>query len=453
MRGKATVAGAALCAASACAPSGAMAQRIDQYLNPDIRGVGENPGVTVSSRLRPEYDYPGIDLGSFIAHPELTQSFGYDDNTAGTSSSRGSSFEETQGNLDIMSRWLRDSLRAGLSFDNNTYFDQPRQSFTSWTANVAGSYEIGRDTLSASFTHLNLNQTPRDLGAPQLDSPIAFRIDAGRVGYNATFGRLSIQPGVQVTGYGFDDGTVQGAAYTQAYRDRVVVTPSVTAAYEFAPLRSAVLIFSDSDASYSSRQAGQPSRDYNDFSLLAGVNYDTGGKVRLRALVGYEQRSFSSGQYSTISAPIAEAAAIWTPTGLTTVTGAISRYIEDSASEVTVGYTETALRLIVDHELLRNVLLRASGTYAIDDYDSTAVAGGAAATNGGSQSSYSIDASATWLVNRHLRLVARYDYTSRQSGGSGAFVEGLGTVQGLGSPILGSSYSENRILFQVKIGL
>jgi hypothetical protein len=417
----------------------ARAQRLDEYLNAAIPGFNVEPGVTVESRLRPEYDYPGLRLGSFVFEPELTESGGYDSNVTATRTPQGSPFVETNAKLDAVSDWgPAESLGAGVSIDNNLYSAQPRQNYSNWTASIGGSHDFGYDTLYVGYAHLNLNQTPSSLDAPQLDSPIAYRVDTVRLNYRALLGQTTLTPGMEVTRYNYDNGTVQGVPYVQTYRDRVVYTPSLIAAYEFAPLRSLVMVIRYADAQYTEPQAGQATLNYTDAALLGGVNFDTGGPVRLRALIGYETRHFASSQYQTISAPIFEASAVWTPVGLTTVTGTVARYIQDSASESTVGYTETALKLSVDQEYLPNVLLNASGAMYSDNY----------AQNEGTQNYYTLGAGVIWLLNHNMRLIARYDFSSRQSPAESANSEGLG-----GAAIFGGSYTDNRVLLQLKIGL
>jgi polysaccharide export outer membrane protein len=359
--------GAALAIFTVAKP--AQAQRLDDYLNASIPGFNVDPGVTVTSRLRPEYDYPGLRLGSFVFDPELTESAGYSTNVTGTATPQGSPTVETNLKLNAVSDWgPAESLGAGISVDNTLYSAQPRQNFTNWTATIGGSHDFGYDTLYVGYAHLNLYQTPSSLDAPQLDSPIAYRVDTVRLSYRTVLGQTTLTPGIEVTRYNYDNGTVQGVPYVQSYRDRAVYTPSLIAAYEFAPLRSLVMVVRYADAQYTEPSAGQATLNYTDATVLGGVNFDTAGPVRLRALVGYETRHYASSQYPTISAPILEAAAVWTPTGLTTVTGDIARYIQDSASENTVGYTETALKLSVDHEYLPNVLLNGSGALYSDNY-------------------------------------------------------------------------------------
>jgi hypothetical protein len=110
---------AALCLLAVAVPARAQS-RIDQYLNAAVPGFAVEPGVTVTSRLRPEYEYPGLRLGSFVAHPELVESAGYDTNVTATEPAHGSSLLETNATVPIISDWGRDSLGASLSVDNNT---------------------------------------------------------------------------------------------------------------------------------------------------------------------------------------------------------------------------------------------------------------------------------------------------------------------------------------------
>jgi hypothetical protein len=403
----------------------ARAQRIDEYLNPAIPGLDVQPGVTVTSRLRPEYEYPGLRLGGFMFHSEVVESAGYESNVTATQPPHGSSFLDTAATVQAVSDWGRDSLGAAVSVDNNLYFDEPRQSDTNWTASLGGSYDIGSDTIYIAYAHLNLNQTPSDLGVPRLT-------------YKAVFSKGTITPAIEVTNYSYDNGTVQGQPYPQTYRNRVVIMPSTIASYEFDSLRSIVGVVRYSNAQYTDAQAGTPTRNFNDVAVLGGINYDTGGLVRLRLLLGYETRLFESTQYKTIGAPIVEGSAIWTPTGLTTVTGTIARYIEESATENTVGYIESVLKVQVDHEFLPNVLFNASAAGVKDVYSQSE----------GQQTFFSVGGGVTWLLNNHMRLAARYDFSNRQSPGGSNSGGGVSNTQ-----IFAGYYSDNRFLLQLRIGL
>ncbi|MBV9829464.1 MAG: outer membrane beta-barrel protein [Alphaproteobacteria bacterium] len=410
---------------------------LDQYLSPDVGGTADQPGVTVTSRYRPAYDYLGVRLGSFMLHAEGSEKTGYDDNVTGTPNGRGSFLAQTTGTLSIASDWSRGSLAGNLVVDDYRYPDQNQESYTNWSGTLSGSHQFGRDTLLLNYAHSNSNQNSRDLGVPQLDTPIAFRVDDGTVTYRANFARSFLQSTLDIAGYSYDNGTVLGTPFTQAYRNRILYSPGVALGYELAPLRNVVLVARDSQAEYSQLVPGVPLRNYNDGSVLAGIDFLADGVFRYRLFGGYEIRKFENSAYQTIQAPIVEAALIYTPTGLTTISGIASRRIQDSVSDSTVGLTETALQLRVDHEYLRNVILQARAGYFIDDYSQ----------NQGSQTLLQAGVGVTWLLNRNMRLAATYDYANRGTSSNG-FIGLVNPNQNIGT-----GYTENRFLIQLKVGL
>jgi hypothetical protein len=415
----------------------ARAQVIDQYLDPDIPGYGTDPGVTVTSRAHPDYDATGVRVGIFTVSPSLTEGFGYDDNVTGTSSAHGSPLVETNAKLGVAADWGLTQANAALEVDNSEYLSQSDQSFTNWSAALGGAHDFGQDVLSVGATHLNLNQTPRQLDVPNLNTAIAYRVDDARAEYKIDFGRLFLLPGIDVSNYSFDNGFAAGVPYLQSYRDRVVVSPSLEASYELATRRRIVLVLRDTQSDFSHSIASIPRQNFNDVSVLGGLAYDADGIIGFRLLAGYEQRNFSSAAYRTIQAPIVEGSVVWTPTGLTTVTGTAARYIEDSAAEATVGFTETALKLRLDHELYRNILLNAHGAVFIDEY----------AGSGGGQNYYTAGFGATWLINRNMSLTGDYTFAARQSGSN------VSEVFLPNQEIFGSNYTDNVFMLRLKLGL
>lgn len=423
---------------------GASAQVIDQYLNAGIPGYDTQAGVTVTSRSRPEYNSTGVKLGNFVVSPSLEESFGYDDNVTGRSRGAGSALVQTNAAVGLAGGWSDTKFGAGLTLDNHGYLSETNQSFTNWSAALGGSHEFGRDQLSIGYTHLNLNQTPRDLDVPGLDQSIAYRVDDLRANYHIDLGHIFIQPGLDVSYYSFDNGRAGGQTYLQNYRDRVVLSPELVGSYEFATRRRVVVILRDTQSDFDHAPPGAGRQNFNDVSALAGISYDADGIVSFRLLAGYEHRSFASSQYRTISAPIVEGSVSWTPTGLTTITGTAARYIEDSAAEATTGFTETALKLQADHELFRNVILSAHASFFIDDYTSNR------GSNGGSQDYFTGGVGASYALTRRLRLGADYTYSTRHASGAGAPVDAF---QLQGNTIFGGNYSENTFRVTVRVAL
>lgn len=398
-----------------------------------VPGLAIEPGVTVRSRAHPEYDYRGVRVGSFLIRPEVTESVGYDSNVLGTSGGSGSALVLTRADLRASNDLSRYGVTAALGLTDYRYLDLPKQSYTDWTVSLGGAYHLGRDTATLSYEHSVQHETPRDLDAPLLDAPIAFRLDTLRAAYQMQFARTSLQPELTVARFDYDNGTVAGVPYRQREQNRVVVAPGLIGRYELAERRNLLLIIRDLIGSYTNVPAGTASQDFNDVSVLGGIDYDGGGLLRYQLLVGYEVRTFSSAALQTIQAPIVDATVIFTPTGLTTLTGRIARRIQSSTTTSQVGYTGTTVSLVVDHELRRNIILTAYASFAANEYNQ----------NQGDQYLYRAGAGATWLLNRNMRLSATYDYADRHSspGRSGQAVS------------FGPDYASNRFLVQLSFGL
>ena len=409
------------------------AQILNQFLPSTVYGVGTEPDVTVTSRLRPGYEPVDVHVGTFTIRPLVTESLGYESNVLGLTHPRGSTLQQADASIDAVSATSHGSVNTGVSVSDNRYLDLPSQSFTNWNARLGGAYDFGRDTASILVTHDNLSQTQRDLDVPQLDAPLAYVIDTVRVGYRATFNRLSFQPSVATARYSYNSGFTGSAVYDQSYRNRVSVTPGLVTAYEFATRRSAVLIVRNTTAFFSRATAGIPKRNFSDTSVLAGIDYDLNGILRARALVGYETRSFSSTAYATIDAPVAELSLIYNPTPLTTVTGTITRQVQDSAAETTAGITTLTGTLRVDHELRRNILLTATAAISRDEY-----------TVGGNQTLYSSNLGATYVLNRYAGVGATYDFSTRTGSTTALNLNGFSAA---------SNYTDHRLLLQLKLSL
>jgi hypothetical protein len=174
-------------------------------------------------------------------------------------------------------------------------------------------------------------------------------------------------------------------------------------------LQNALVVVRGTDTNYLEPQIGQPTRNSTGFLLLAGLSDDRDAVWRYRLLLGWEDRQFAAKAYPAHDAPVAEAELIWAPSGMTTVTGTLTRSIEDAAQEGVSGYTYTAGKLTIDHEYARDILLQASSGLQQADF----------LQGGGRQTAWLFGLGVTWLVNRNARVSATYNYNDQTGGGVG----------------------------------
>jgi hypothetical protein len=397
-------------AAVGCTLGPARAQIISGLFPDGVPGYAAEPGVTVASRARPAFDPQGLRAGSFVLWPQVEETVGVNNNVLGGSPQRGSWMLGTSPSLRVASGWARDSLGAYLGLTDMRYFDLPAQGRTDWTGSVGGEVSVGRDSLTLAVAHLALHEDRTELDALPSDQPIAYWVNDVRAAYALALNRWSVTPAVDAATWRFGDTTILGVPASQSYRDRNVLQGSVTARYEAAAQRDLVVVLRGVDTVYVAGQPGVAAPDSISVQALAGIDYAGSAVWRYRLLAGFERRSFAAAAaYPAHTAPLVEGEVAWSPSGLTTLTGTVTRAIEDAAQAGVAGYTYTGARLRIDHEVFRNVLLQVSGGLQR-----------AAFLGGGVQTGLLAGAGATWLINRQLRLSATYDFTDSSSSGAPA---------------------------------
>lgn len=434
----------------------ARAQYVESYFPTGTPGFDRERGVTVLSRLRPLYEEPGVRLGAYTINAHLDESVGYDSNIIGVKGGPSSGFIKTSPSVSANSNWSRNRLGIAASLDDYSYFSASAQNYTNYSASIGGGYTIGRHDLNVGYSHLRQHQLGTDIGSAATTTPLAYDVDAVRADYTVEAGRFSFVPNVDVRLFQFGNASVVGQPTNQNFRDRTVVTGGVTTRYQLSDQRGILVVLQGINSHYIRPQDQQISNNSKSVLLLAGIDYQATGLWRYRVLGGVEVRDFAASQYGTRAAPVAEANVIYTPTGLTTLTGFVRRQIEDPQSEGTAGYTFTTTGLVVDHELRRNVLLQGRGSFQAAEYFQST----------GTTTSYSLGGGANWLVNRRVRLSADYDFT-QQSGPGNATVVG---TQVLNSPLnlnqqvsasvgqqlntlTTGNYSRNVVLFGIHLAL
>ena len=406
------------------------AQVLSTLFPEGVPGYATQPGVTVLSRNRSAFEPPGIHAGTFLLSPRWEEAIGYDSNVLGGSARKGSWVLGTRPSLLLGSDWSRDRFGAYVSLSDTRYLNLPAQNRTDGTVSAGGTIDIGRDKLTLGAAHVETHQDRTQIDALPSDRPVPVRVDDVRASYDASFGRWTWSPNLSAARWHYGDTTILGVPTSQAYRDRDVLRGGLTLRYELAPRRNVVVVLRATNQHYTRTTPGQPSPDSIGYQVLAGLDYDDNAMWRYRLLFGGESRRYASATFNTNNAFIAESEITWTPSGLTTVRGSLVRGIQDAAQEGVAGYTYTAGRLSIDHEYLRDILLRASAEIR----QATFLQGG------GRQWGYSVGAGIVWMVNRSVRISATQDFSA---------IKGTQVTAG---PINGD-YTRSLTMLTVRLGL
>ncbi len=424
---------------------------IDNYFPQGVPGTAEEPGVTVRTRERPEYDTQGVQAGAFIIHPELNEEAGYDSNVVGGAiNGKGSSELNSSAGVSINSNYNENNFGLTGSVSNVEFWDVPRMSHTDYNLSFGGGLNLGRDVLYGSVSYQSANEEPYDVGAYgsnliELNTPLNFTDTDFRSSYSTEFGRLTLQPNVDYQLIRFSTGDFTGVpiqderSFDQRLRDSNVLQGGVVARYEFQPQRDAVLVVNGNYDKYTSGgdQADIGVVNSTGATVLVGLDYQLSGATTARALIGYQQRFFD-GNTPDQGAPIGEFDVIWNPTGLTTVTAAYSRTIEDATTDTVTGYTYDNFSVVVDHELYRNILLQASGSVQAASYQNSNF----------TQTNYGAGLGATYLVNRNIQVALSYQFVEYTSSNNGLTTQ---VARELGNPA--DTFGQHTILLHFRFGL
>jgi len=399
-------------------PSKARAQLIDRYFpanipayqdwtaNLDTTGVGDEQPT-------------GVRTGGFVIQPTINESFGYDTNPSGKPSGPGSAVLGSTGSATVSSDWSRNALDAAFTYNDTRDLNLPQLSYTTWSAAAGGAIQYGDDEIRLGYIHVNSVSLPTDTGTFGLTAPVTNAVDDVRLSDTIGPGPLTLEPALvgqlyrfsAMAGTAIPAGTIASPLGQLAnLSNRDVITPSLTVGYEFAGGHNLILVVNDENVSYPNGSAAAGTPNYNDVSVLVGIEYRQSALFVYRALVGYEDRFLQGNGKAggSIASPSAELDAIWTPTVLTSITGRISQSLQDEATATGQGLKETSGQLILNYAIRRDVMLGSSVQYQ----RTSATAGQAA------EQTVAAGASASWRISRRLSLSLQYDFTRGDGGGA-----------------------------------
>lgn len=369
---------------------------------------------TVVGRQRPDYAPYGVRLGGFRLDGGAEAGAGYNDNLAPTGPERLTGiFLEEALRLSLASDWTRNSVAMSFSQATRRHPDAGSLDWTDYQVGLKGRYDIGRaSSVSLGYAHIrgHLDVTDFDVQQSTLDRPLAFDSDVFFAGGTAAFNRITLGAAAEYRTVRYQGGTEDLAPPFNIDgdgRDYDRTTGEVSAAYSFLPGRDVMLIARVTDIAY--RHTVQENRDSLTWEALAGIRYDLTGLWGFRIAVGYRHRDYEDPTLRDRSSPAFEGQVLYLPTQLTTVTLTAQRSIEESARATNVSYTRTLVRLNVDHELLRNVILSAElrGEHRDYDRESESVTDGVGIL------------SAQIFFNRRVSLLASYQRYQRLQASAG----------------------------------
>jgi hypothetical protein len=326
------------------------------------------------------FDPLGVPLGSTLIFPYVQVDGGYDDNPnrlAPEYRPRGSTYFRGEGGLKVKSDWSRHSLEGELRGGYNEYFSYPAANRPDAQGQMIARYDVTRDTALDLRGRMQLDtQRP---GAPAIspgqssvyviNRPIILGAGA-QAGVTQKFGRLEVSlrgtyDRVWYQDAQYSNGTSLNLAAT-SYNDYGAL---LRTSYEVTPdLKPFV------EATFDRRVHDSPV-DYNGFYrdsvgfvARGGATFNITELVKGEVSGGYGQRDYDDPRLLPLRGPVIDAALIYTPSALTTLTLRGSTTMNETTLANASGALTRSITATLSHDLLRNLNVTFSGNYFSNDY-------------------------------------------------------------------------------------
>lgn len=342
----------------------------------DYRRVDE--GVKEAGDLSP-YQPLGIHAGGFTVFPKMGINNEYDsnifrrDSRLGTTDSYVAHFNP---GVAIKSDWSRHALNFAFDSDLAEYASSPDQAnYQDIFTNVGGRLDVLRDSyMDAAFAY---NSVHEDRGSPDQifgKGPTFYDTKDMQWFYTHRFNRASLTGGVDAIRFDYENLlTSTNNLLLMNTRNHWEYMPSIRLGYEIQPGYEAFVKFIYKDVDYDTLVRfggfGTPfQRDSTGYNALGGMAFDLTDLITGDISVGYLQREFNDPSLKNISGINGFVGLKWRPTALTTVLANFSRDIYETTQFGVSGILVSAISINVEHELLRNVILKAGGSSSQNEY-------------------------------------------------------------------------------------
>lgn len=393
-------------------------------------GGPDDQVVSVYDRYRPDYTAPGARSGSFLFNPTIEGSGKYNSNIFAR---RAGATARSPGEIDdfiwqikpgfsLNSDWSQNSFSFFADADIAKYTDNSREDYEDFNVGIRGRLDIQR----GMFINYGVRyaDTHEDRGAPDTNGLqnelTTFETFAANVGFVRDQSIMSLAIDADYESLDFSNpGLIGGGTLNNTQRNRERFGGSVRVGYEIDQYYEAFVRVAANRIEYEDSQAtGGPQRNSDGYEITAGAAFDITGTSSGEFFGGYIKQSYDSDSLSNIDDFTFGASLLWNPTGLTSVRAGITRLVNETividqdasgGLAFAAGILATAYRLDFEHELQRNVLLKAGAGYTKNSYENVVR----------EDEDYAASFGATYLLNRNFSLNADYSWQYRDTTAQG----------------------------------
>ncbi|MFW5634466.1 MAG: outer membrane beta-barrel protein [Erythrobacter sp.] len=379
--------------------------------------LAQAAGPSPLERARPEFDPVGARIGSFELHPYAEAQGDWNSNVlARPEDEVDDTMLTLDAGLDVESLWRRHRVTARAYARQTIHGELTTEDVFEAGARVNGVYDISRETYLRGGVTADFLAEDRTAitNVSQAREPTRFRRFGATAALGHELGDFELTFDAALSTLDFDDAiAVDGTEIEQDFRDSIYMRGALTIAYDISPSVAAVVRGQVDRLDYTSDAIGpeELDRDTTGFAIEGGVRMQLTSLLFGEVRAGYLQRNSEDDRLPGASGLSFGANMQWDVTPLTTLRLFADRQVEESGSLFNSGNIRSQVRLVAEHELLRNLILdgelRLARIDSVGQFEEQA-------------DEYRVRAGVTYLANRRLRLFARFSRFERM-GSEGFF--------------------------------
>lgn len=332
-------------------------------------------GTAVMDRPRPDYDAKGIPLGAFRVFPTLGTTVSTTDNVLEAESGAESDVYLTLAPaVRLVSEWSQHALEFFARADVLRHADNDSEDVADWTLGARGRLDVRRTTyVSAELWQTHQHERRASPNSPgNIAEPIRFDRAHAEAGISFQPNHLRLFLGAAFDDFAYDDTPLSGGGIlSNRDRDhdeiRLQARISLEVSEGFLVFAEAVRDRRDFDLPLDRNGVNRDSRGS---FLNAGVSFDMADLLQGDLFVGFLDRQFGA-PLQDVSGLNYGASLTWSATELTTVRLSANRLLNDTTLAATSVSSDKSFGVGVDHELRRNVILRADVSIVDSDFVGT----------------------------------------------------------------------------------
>ncbi|MGH6769275.1 MAG: outer membrane beta-barrel protein [Xanthobacteraceae bacterium] len=363
--------------------------------------------IPVRERPRSDYDPIGYRVGPIFFYPQLLSGIRFDSNVFASSTSRHSDLAAVLApRLTIKSYSPRFSFKGefGARFYRFRRFHSEDR--TDAYANFRARTEVTRDLrFDASFRAARLHEERSESTSPtSAATPVPYTDLRAQVAATKDFNRLSVTVGATARNLSYGNvRSFSGGLLDQSSRNGTILTAFAKPSYELSPEYRVYVLTRFNTRNYEG--TGALEHDSKGYDLRGGLQFAPTPLILGSVEAGYLHQMFNNPLIPTVTGPVVAGKVKWLVTPLTTISFFADRSVSETAAPGQEARLDRTFGALVDHELMRNVILFAGAERINQDFRGTPR----------KDDLWKLSSGVDYFANRFARFGLHYNFIDRRS--------------------------------------